>query len=67
MTHLRWFCPDCKRVDPRHPFTKPEELPDLHTRPESMGNMWTTNLCAGVRVPQSWDEEKKDWITEKLS
>lgn len=64
---IRWYCSVCDRVDPRHPDTKPEEINrDYHTRPESMGNMYTKNICKGLRVAQVFNQETRRWENVSL-
>lgn len=64
---IRWHCPKCDRVDPRHPDTTSEEMnQDPHTRPESMGNMYTQNVCNGTRVAQQFNQETRTWENVSL-
>ncbi len=64
MNGLRWHCPKCDRVDPRHHLTRPEEMPETHTTLLQMGYMWG-QLCDGVRVPEKWDAEKREWVKDE--
>jgi hypothetical protein len=61
---IRWYCAECGRVDVRHPHTKVEEMPEFHTRPESMGFMWSDNLCGGERIPQRF--ENNEWVLDEI-
>lgn len=62
--NMRWFCPECKRVDPRHPLGLAKNLPNQHNPPERIG-YWLDKddirACKGVRIPQSFNEETKVW------
>jgi hypothetical protein len=61
--NIRWFCPKCGRIDPRHPITKTNELPEYHTPNGQMGTMWTPKeyLCNGVRIPQQFNSISNTW------
>lgn len=63
---IRWFCPECHRVDPRHPMTTPDELPKSHNRPETVGMMYwdESRFCKGQRIAQRFNEEKQEWVNE---
>lgn len=58
---IRWHCPKCGRQDVRHPLTKPEEMPLKHTPFGIMGSMFSTNLCDGIRVAQTFNQTTKEW------
>ncbi len=60
--HMRWYCPICQRRDPRHPLTKPEEMPSIHNRPESMGNAYSNYTCKGKRIAQVFNLETREWV-----
>ena len=64
MNGLRWRCLKCQRIEPRHSLTRPEEMQFPHTTLLQMGNMWG-QLCDGERVPERWDEEKKEWVDDE--
>ena len=66
--NIRWFCPECGRVDPRHPDTLAKDLPAMHNPVLNIGNYLdaTRNFiaCKGVRIPQVFSEETKGWQNE---
>lgn len=51
---IRWRCPLCGRIDPRHRLTMPSEMPPRHTHVGQSGTPFTdpSILCPGVRVPE---------------
>lgn len=57
--NMRWFCPECKRTDPRHPNTLAKDLPKVH----SCGFY----SCWGVRIPQVFNEETRKWQNENTN
>jgi hypothetical protein len=59
--NIRWYCPECKRIDPRHPKTKPNEMPDSHTSHMGLIQKSYIDLCNGIRIPQRFNEETQTW------
>lgn len=69
--NIRWFCPECKRTDPRHPDTLAKDLPALHNPVLSIGNYLESIggffACKGVRIPQSFNEAANEWQNENTN
>lgn len=65
---IRWYCPECKRVDPRHPISSDDEMPDFHNRPEHIGfARWSNDdpqYCRVKRIPQRYDSILNDWVLD---
>jgi len=59
---MKWKCERCGHEQPRHPDTRPEDMPRCDQRVVYMGSAFATGVRAGVFVQEDERDHTNKWL-----